>query len=67
MLLRYFAGRDDVEKMKGAAPVREYLSGQQPLVLLIEELSKKKHFHQVVVQRGDLAIRLERHGTAGNS
>ena len=53
--------------MKGAAPVRPYLSGQRPLVpLLIEELSKQKKFRQVVVQRGDLAIRLERQRSVGN-
>jgi len=66
LLLRYFAGKDDVERMQGAPPVRAYLSGQQPLVLLIEELSKRKKFRQVVVQRGDLAIRLERQGKASN-
>ena len=66
LLLRYFAGKDDVERMKGAPPVRAYLSGQRPLVLLIEELSKQKKFRQVIVQRGDLAIRLERQGSAGN-
>lgn len=51
--------------MKAAQPVREYLSGQPPLVLLIQELSKKKKFRQVVVQRGDLASRLERQGERG--
>jgi hypothetical protein len=65
LLLRYFAGKDDVERMKSAAPVRAYLSGQLPLVRLIEELSKQKNFRQVVVQRGNLAIRLERPGRAG--
>jgi hypothetical protein len=36
-------------------------------MLLIEELSKQKKFRQVVVRRGDLAIRLERHGAVGDS
>lgn len=67
LLLRYFAGREDVEKMKAAAPLRDHLSVRQPLFLLIEELIKKKTFRQVVVQRGDLAVRLERRGAAGNS
>ena len=66
LLLRYFAGREDVEKLKAAGPPREYLSVQQPLILLITELTKKKHFHQVVVQRGDLAIRLQRRSMASN-
>jgi oxaloacetate decarboxylase alpha subunit len=67
LLLRYFAGKEDVERMKGAAPVRPYLSGQQPLVLLIQELSKKKNLRQVVVRRGELAVRLERQGSAGSA
>jgi len=67
LLLRYFAGRDDVENMKAAQPVREYSSVQQPLMRLLDELSKQKRFRQVVVQRRDLAIRLERHSAADDS
>ena len=67
LLLRYFAGKDDVEEMKAAGPVREYPSVQQPLILLIQGLSKQKRLRHVVVQRGDLAVRLERHDTVGNS
>ena len=67
LLLRYFAGKDDVEEMKAAGPVREYPSVQQPLILLIQGLSKQKSLRHVVVQRGDLAVRLERHDTVGNS
>ena len=62
LLLRYFAGREDVENMKAAQPLRQYSSVRQPLMLLIDGLSKQKRFRQVVVQRGDLAIRLERRG-----
>lgn len=60
LLLRYFAGQDDVERMKSAPPVRPYMSAQQPLVLLIQELSKKKNLRQIVVERGALSIRFER-------
>jgi hypothetical protein len=31
-------------------------------VLLIQELSKKKNLRRVIVQRGDLTLRLERRG-----
>jgi oxaloacetate decarboxylase (Na+ extruding) subunit alpha len=67
LLLRYFAGREDVEKMKTAGRAREYSSVRQPLVLLIEALSKKKNFRHVFVRRGGLEVRLERHGAAGKS
>jgi hypothetical protein len=36
-------------------------------VLLIQELSKKKNLRQVVVRRGELAVRLERQGSAGSA
>lgn len=62
LLLRYFAGREDVENMKAAQPLWPYSSVRQPLMLLIDGLSKQKRFRQVVVRRGDLAIRLERRG-----
>jgi oxaloacetate decarboxylase alpha subunit len=63
LLLRYFAGKDDVEAMKAAGPAKEYPSARQPLVALIEELSKRKECRQIFVKRGNLTIRLERQAT----
>lgn len=62
LLLRYFAGAEDVARMKSAPPVRPYLSAQQPLVWLIQELSKKKNWRQIAVEQGPLALRFERGG-----
>jgi len=58
-LLRYFAGNDDVDAMKAAGPPKQYLSTTQPLVTLIEELTKNKSFHQVHFQQRDLSIHLK--------
>lgn len=64
LLLRYFAGTDYVERMKAAGSVREYQSVRRPLVLLIEELTKKTSYRQIAVQRGDLRLRLERRASS---
>jgi oxaloacetate decarboxylase alpha subunit len=58
LLLRYFAGKDDADAMKAAGPVRDYISKRQPLLALIEQLSKHKGYRQISIQRGALSIRL---------
>jgi oxaloacetate decarboxylase alpha subunit len=59
-ILRFFAGEEYVEAMKGAAPVREYQPQKRSLVALIEELAKRKDSNQVYIKRGDLTVRLNR-------
>ncbi|HWH79758.1 MAG TPA: hypothetical protein VNT76_20400, partial [Candidatus Binatus sp.] len=59
LLLRYFAGKEDVDAMKCAEKLQEYTSTRQPLVALIHELSKRKKFRQIFIQRGATSIRLE--------
>jgi len=46
-MLRYFAKKDDVAAMKAAGPPKEYPSSRRPLVMLIEELSKRKRISQI--------------------
>jgi oxaloacetate decarboxylase alpha subunit len=58
LLLRYFAGKDDVDALRAAGPEREYVSTRQPLVSLIEQLSKRQGYRQISIQRGALSIRL---------
>src|SRR5258706_1766326 len=58
LLLRYFAGKDDVDAIEAAGPVRKYISTRQPLVALIEQLSKRKGYRQISIRRGALSIRL---------
>jgi oxaloacetate decarboxylase alpha subunit len=58
LLLRYFAGNDDVEAMKASGPAREYITTRQPLVALVEQLAKQKGYRQISIQRGPLSIRL---------
>jgi oxaloacetate decarboxylase alpha subunit len=60
LVLRYFAGKEEVEAMRKAGPPKSYLSVQNPLIALIDELSKKKELSHVHIQKGDLSIRMER-------
>lgn len=62
LLLRYFVGADQVAAMRAAGPPKEYLSASQPLVTLIEELTKRKDYSLIHIQKGSLSLRLERRG-----
>jgi oxaloacetate decarboxylase alpha subunit len=58
LLLRVYAGEDAVKGMNAAGASREHLNGTQPLIRLIEELSKKKDCNQVFISRPGLSLTL---------
>jgi len=60
LLLRFFAGKEDVETMRAAGPARMYTSARNPLLTLIEELTKKTDRQMIHIQKGDLSLRLEK-------
>jgi oxaloacetate decarboxylase alpha subunit len=60
LLLRYFAGNEDVEALRAAGPSRDYPSVRQPLLGFIEKLMERKDCHQIYIRKGDLSLRLER-------
>ena len=59
-ILRYFAGEEYVDAMKAAGPAREYTSGKNSLLMLIEQLIKRNNSRQIYVRHGNLTVRLER-------
>jgi oxaloacetate decarboxylase alpha subunit len=63
LLLRYIAGKDEVEAMRAAGPPKEYLNGRHPLVTLIGELSKLSDRRQIYVRKGDLSLQLAKKGS----
>lgn len=68
LLLRYFAGEDEVTAMRAAGPPKEYMTARHPLVALIGELAKQRDYRQITVQKGKLSVHLEkkegtRHGS----
>ncbi len=60
LLLRYFAGEADVAAMRAACPPKGCVSHSHPLVTLVEELTKRKDCKQIYIQKGNLALYLEK-------
>ena len=60
LLLRWNLGVDEIEAMRAAGPPKEYLTARQPLVNLLDALSKKKEYRQIVIQKGEMTIALRR-------
>jgi oxaloacetate decarboxylase (Na+ extruding) subunit alpha len=59
LMLRYFAGKDDVAAMKTAGPPKEYITVRQPLVALIKELSQRRRYSRIYIEKGDFSLRIE--------
>jgi oxaloacetate decarboxylase alpha subunit len=60
LLLRIYAGEDAVKALRAAGSPRHTLSAKQPLVRLIEELSKKKDCGQIFIRKAGLSLTLEK-------
>jgi oxaloacetate decarboxylase (Na+ extruding) subunit alpha len=63
VLLRFFTSKEDVENMRAAGPARLYSNGGNPLLSLLEELTKRTNRTSIFIQRGDLSLRLQRKST----
>ncbi len=60
LLLRVFAGIEEVKAMLTARAPRAYLSADKPLLALLEELAKKRQWNHIYISKPGLALRLER-------
>jgi oxaloacetate decarboxylase (Na+ extruding) subunit alpha len=58
LLLRYLAGKEEVEAMRRVGPPRSYLSVTSPLLVLLDTLAKKKNLGRVYIRKGELSIGL---------
>jgi hypothetical protein len=56
LLLRYYAGLEFVDALKGAPPRKEYLDARKPLVRLVEELVNKRDGRHVYTRRDDFTL-----------
>ncbi|MGN6717756.1 MAG: biotin carboxyl carrier protein [Candidatus Binatia bacterium] len=59
-LLRWNLTAEEIATMRAAGPIKEYVSSQQPLVNLLDELSKRSHCRQIFIQKGDVTISLHK-------
>jgi oxaloacetate decarboxylase alpha subunit len=60
LILRFFAGDDSVNALSNNGKPREYLDGTQPLVKLIEQLTKREGSNQIYIKRAGFSVRLEK-------
>ena len=60
ILSRFFTSKEDVDKMRAAGPARLYVNGGNPLLHLVEELTRATNRSSISVQRGDVLVRLRR-------
>jgi oxaloacetate decarboxylase alpha subunit len=60
LLLRWNLGVDEIEAMRAAGAPREYLAARQPLVQLIDALSKRHDYRYIIIQKGEMVISLQK-------
>jgi oxaloacetate decarboxylase (Na+ extruding) subunit alpha len=60
LLLRWNLGVDEIEAMRAAGAPKEYLTARQPLVNLLDSLSKRTEYRQIVIQKGDMVLSLQK-------
>ena len=60
LVLRVMAGEESVKAMHAAGAQGEYLSAGQPLIRLIEELTKRRDSQQIHVRKPGLSLTLEK-------
>jgi len=63
-LLRWNLEENEIAAMRAAGVPKEYVSARQPLMGLIDALSKRKNYRQIVVQKGQMLISLHRGSSA---
>jgi oxaloacetate decarboxylase alpha subunit len=59
IVLRVIAGRTAVDEMIAAGAPKQYTRWSQPLVSLIDELSRKQKLAQVYIRKGDFSLAMK--------
>jgi oxaloacetate decarboxylase alpha subunit len=60
LLLRWNLSVEEIAAMRTAGAPKEYLTARKPLVTLLGELSKRTEYRQIIVQKGEMVISLQR-------
>ena len=59
LLLRWIVGKEDIDAMRANPRPLEYLNSEQPLVNLLQQLSKRTQNRQIHVQTPGFSLMLE--------
>ncbi|HWP58135.1 MAG TPA: hypothetical protein VNL14_09625 [Candidatus Acidoferrales bacterium] len=65
LLLRWVVHREDIEAMRKAGPIQEYLTAAHPLVLLLRELLEHNGSQEISIDQPGLKLVLRRGESAG--
>ena len=60
LLLRWNLSVEEIATMRAAGAPKEYLTSRQPLVDLIDALTKRTDYRQIVIQKGQIVVSLNR-------
>jgi oxaloacetate decarboxylase (Na+ extruding) subunit alpha len=60
VILRFFSSKEDVDRMRAAGPARTYASERNPLIDLVENLSKRNERRSVFIRNRDFSLRMEK-------
>jgi len=60
LLLRWIVGKEDIDRMRANPRPLEYLNSEQPLVNLLQELTKRADNRQIHVQMPGFSVTLEK-------
>jgi oxaloacetate decarboxylase (Na+ extruding) subunit alpha len=63
LLLRWIVGKEDIDTMRANPRPLEYLNAEQPLVNLLQELTKRSDCRQIHVQKPGFSVTLQRRGS----
>jgi oxaloacetate decarboxylase alpha subunit len=63
-LLRWNLNVDEIATMRAVGAPKEYITARQPLVNLIDALSKRNDYRQIIVQKGATVISLQKSASA---
>jgi len=65
LLMRYVAGKDDVEAMRAAGGPREYAGAKNPLLTLLQDLTRRTECRQIYIQKDRFSVTLEKKAGSG--
>ena len=66
LLLRWNLSVEEIAAMRAAGEPKEYLTARQPLVNLIDALAKRTDYRQIVIQKGEMVVSLNRARASAN-
>jgi oxaloacetate decarboxylase alpha subunit len=66
LLMRYVVGKDDVEAMRAAGDPREYSGARNPLLTLLQDLTRRTECRQIYIQKDGFSVTLEKRAGSGD-